>query len=224
MRSGLLIRNDGGGTMRWLMTAIAVGLVLFGGQFARGPSADAPPTGQANLVPATPEADASASKTADTERGDQIGDGGCLAWPHPHGKAFCASGCVLSNHPTATLEKAEFERLLASYAGAPVPETSAALEALLYYGSQTRRLLQGSGAGPLDSERTDFLKRELARDHALVSFRLVDENQRVRARFSMARVPLDIRHVYDVQSADLPPLVASGTVKRVGLHHLWTRI
>ena len=28
------------------------------------------------------------------------------ATPHPHGSNFCASGCVRSNHPTPTLERA----------------------------------------------------------------------------------------------------------------------
>ena len=38
------------------------------------------------------------------------------------------------------------------------------------------------------------------------------------------RVPLDRRHVFELTPADLQPLVASGTVKRVGLHHIWTRL
>jgi hypothetical protein len=37
-------------------------------------------------------------------------------------------------------------------------------------------------------------------------------------------VPLDRRHVFKMDTKDLPPLITSGTVKRVGLHHLWTRL
>ena len=37
-------------------------------------------------------------------------------------------------------------------------------------------------------------------------------------------VPLDRRHEFDMQVNNVQPLITSGTVKRVGLYHLWNRL
>ena len=147
-----------------------------------------------------------------------------LAVFHAHGEEVCASGCALSNHPTSELSGAHFDRLLRKFAEQPMDETSTALEALLYHGRQTRALLQRRGTGPLDDQRAQFLRRELLQTHALVSFRVVDEHGHVRTQMQRVRVPFDRRHVFEMEVNDLPPLMTSGTVKRVGLHHLWTRL
>jgi hypothetical protein len=143
---------------------------------------------------------------------------------HPHGQRFCASGCTVSNHPTRELTKSLFRQLLAEYAQQPMDETSLALESLLYYGRQARQLIESEGVGPLDSERAAALRRELSRTHARISIRAVDERDAVRASLPPTRVPLDRRHVFRMDTNDLQPLVTSGTVKRVGLHHLWNRL
>lgn len=143
---------------------------------------------------------------------------------HAHGASTCASGCGPHNHPTPLLTVPEFRRLLSEYADGPLDESNAALEALLHYNRQTTALLQQLGSKPLDSERATFLRRELSRDHVLWSFRVVDEAGLVRAEMEDMRVPLDRRHVFDMEVHRLQPLITSGTVKRVGLHHLWTRI
>ena len=143
---------------------------------------------------------------------------------HPHGESVCASGCALSNHPTAELSRTKFRRLLAQFANDPMDETSTALETLLYFGRQSQTFLEDEGAGLLDNTREQFLRRQLARTHVLLSFRVIDEHGTVRTEMKRRRIPLDRRHVFEMDVRNLPPLVASGTVKRVGLDHLWTRI
>lgn len=143
---------------------------------------------------------------------------------HPHGEEVCASGCAASRHPTPELSREHFRKLIAEFSLDPMNESSRALEELLYYGRQTQSLIRSAGVKPLNQERARFLKQELRRTHALWSFRIVDEMGVVRSEMKRTRVPLDRRHVFDMEEDDLPPLITSGTVKRVGLHHLWTRI
>ncbi|MBT4867594.1 MAG: hypothetical protein HON53_21035 [Planctomycetaceae bacterium] len=143
---------------------------------------------------------------------------------HPHGPQVCASGCAASNHATPELSRNEFQQLLARYEQGPLDETNAALEALLFYGRQSTALLrQLSPSSPM-RKHDEFLRRELKKTHAVLSFRIVDEQGIVRVEMTRTRVPLDRRHVFDMKTQGLQPLVTSGTVKRVGLHHLWTRL
>ena len=143
---------------------------------------------------------------------------------HPHGAQVCASGCAASSHPTTELTQIHFKELLEKFAVEPMTEKSESLEELLYFGRQTQRWIAKNGTGPLNSERVAFLRKELSRTHVLVSFRIVDENGVVRTSMPPTRVPLDRRHVFKMEVKDLPPLITSGTVKRTGLHHLWTRL
>lgn len=143
---------------------------------------------------------------------------------HAHGEKVCASGCAVSRHPTAKLTKAKYLWLLRRFAEQPLDETSPALESLMYYGRQSLLWMEKLGTGPLDEPRVALLKRELPRDHVLISFRIVDEHGVRRVFMPPTRVPLDLRHEFRMETKDLPPLITSGTVKRVGLHHLWTRL
>jgi hypothetical protein len=143
---------------------------------------------------------------------------------HPHGKKFCSSGCAVSNHPSLTLTEPLFQSLLTEYAYDPMDERSFALESLVYYGRQTRRLIERDGTGPPDLDRAAVLRRELARTHVRLAIRVLDERGAVRAELPPTRVPLDRRHVYEMDVYDVQPLVTSGTVKRVGLKHLWIRL
>lgn len=143
---------------------------------------------------------------------------------HAHGEEVCASGCAASSHPTKELTKTHFARLLKQFSTEPMTENSESLEKLLFYGRQTQRWINRHGTAPLDSVRTAFLRNELKRTHVLISFRIVDEHGVVRTQLPPTRVPLDRRHVFKMDVKNLQPLVTSGTVKRVGLHHLWTRL
>jgi hypothetical protein len=143
---------------------------------------------------------------------------------HPHGEQVCASGCAASRHPTEELTESRFRRLIAQYAHQPISENSMALETLLYFGRQTREMLAAADQLHLDPERAAVLARELSVTHARISIRVVDREGEVRTWLSPTRVPFDRRHVFEMETSDVQPLVTSGTVKRVGLYHLWTRL
>ncbi len=143
---------------------------------------------------------------------------------HPHGEQVCASGCAASRHPTDTLTQDRFHALLLEYADEPLGEAGPGQDALLYYGRQAARLLASDGAGRLDPIRTAVLKHELGRDHAEIEVRVVDALERVRASLPPTDVPLDRRHEFELDTYELQPMIASGTVKRVGRDFLWTRL
>lgn len=143
---------------------------------------------------------------------------------HAHGERLCASGCAVSRHPTARLTTARFRQLLREFASGPLDATNHALEELLYFGRQTRQLIQQHGLEDLDWQRSGLLISELRITHALVSIRVVDEQGNLRSWLDSTRVPFDRRHVFDMQTNQLPTLITSGTVKRVGQKHLWTRL
>lgn len=143
---------------------------------------------------------------------------------HAHGEEVCASGCAASNHPTEELTEAHFRKLLVELEYEPMNRTNNALEALLFFGPQTKAMLLEHGYGELDSERAKFLWEELAVTHARISIRVVDQHGEIRTWIQPTRVPFDRRHVFKMETENLQPLVTSGTVKRVGLDHLWTRL
>ena len=142
----------------------------------------------------------------------------------PHGELLCASGCAASRHPTEELKLPYFEQLLREFANQPLNENSPALEELLFYGPQTKSHIVSTGFGPLDKKRADLLWEQLKFSHARVSIRVVDEQGEVRTWLEKSRVPFDRRHVFEMETQNLQPLVTSGTVKRVGLNHLWVRL
>jgi hypothetical protein len=144
---------------------------------------------------------------------------------HPHGKRACASGCAADQHPTPPLLKQEFNRLVGLYAQEPMSDQSEGLEYLLYYGRQSLLYLDRLGSQPLDGERARYLRKELERLHVCVELRVVDEHGVVRVWNRPARVPLDVRHGFEFETKDYQRIEEStGTVKRVGLYHLWQRI
>ena len=145
--------------------------------------------------------------------------------PVPEQPPACAAGCAADPAPIPLLGLKTFNDLLDAFADDPMTGESDALETLLFHGERALELLRRGGAGPLDDERAAFLQRELTRTHALVEVRLVDEAGRERARFQPHRVLLGERvHTGFDETFDLQPLDYSGTVRRVGLHHLWTRL
>ena len=142
----------------------------------------------------------------------------------PHGEQLCASGCAISRHPTSRLTKSRFKQLMSEFADGPMESSNQSLEELVFYGPQTRMLIESEGAGELDFERANFLWDQLTFTHARVSIRVKDDEGVVRTWIEPTRVPFDRRHVFEMQTNDVQPLVTSGTVKRVGLNHLWTRL
>ena len=142
----------------------------------------------------------------------------------PHGEEVCASGCAASRHPTEHLSEETFKQLLTAYTYEPIDQTNNALEELLYYGPQTRKWIETVGVGDLDSKRAEFLWEELKLTHANVTIRVTDQSGVIRSWIEPARVPLDRRHVFSMETKQVQSLVTSGTVKRVGLNHAWVRL
>jgi hypothetical protein len=153
----------------------------------------------------------------------------------PHGEKICASGCALSRHPTETLARKEFVRLISEFRKGPLSSDNQALESLLYFGPQTVAFLKAgfhrSSTSAADETAVatpdlpiEFLQRQLRLTHAKISIRVVDTKNKTRTWLEPTLVPLDRRHVFEMKTNELRPLVTSGTVKRVGLNHLWTRL
>jgi hypothetical protein len=156
---------------------------------------------------------------------DQDYQGDVIPRLEPHGEQLCASGCALSRHPTPELSSEKFSTLLKAYSHEPMSEESPALEELLYFGPQTKQKLGALEAVPLDGARLAFLRRELERDHVVAEFRIIDEDGKVRVGLPPTEVSLDKRYVFEpLNTHDFQPPEASGTIKRVGLNHLWQRI
>ena len=147
-----------------------------------------------------------------------------LAIFEPHGDQVCASGCALSRHPTGKLFAGRFQDLLQQYSQQPAELVSPALEELLYFGPQTLALLDKQGPNTLDTKHADHLRRELNRTHARISIRVVEKDGTRRCWLPPTRVPFDRRHVFEMKTKSLQPLVTSGTIKRVGMHHIWARL
>ena len=158
---------------------------------------------------------------------------------HGHGDQVCASGCSASRHPTDRLSKREYQRLInqvtteamsaqsnksAASAESHPADSSLALDTLLFYGRQTSKMIQRYGTFELPVTVAESLKRELKYTHALLSIRVVDEAGETRSWLAPTKVPFDRRHVFSMEAKRLQPLVTSGTVKRVGRDHLWTRL
>ncbi|MEC7500162.1 MAG: hypothetical protein VX970_00425 [Planctomycetota bacterium] len=146
------------------------------------------------------------------------------AMPHPHGEIICASGCAVSRHPSGRLTPTAFNALLDTYQQSRPTEENAALEEILFYSRQSRKYWQRHRDACPDPLWKRVLDDELKKTHVLVSLRVLDESGAIRSKLTNVRVPLDRRHVFAMQNEGLQPLVTSGTVKRVGLDHLWTRL
>ena len=144
--------------------------------------------------------------------------------PVPSDPRGCAAGCAAIPIPSPDLTHEEFEDLLVRLATEPLTEMSPALETLLFHGAKAARHLATYGAAVLDDARARFLEEELARQEIWVAMRVVDEKGTVRARMAPTRIPLgERRHLHVDEATDLQPPEFSGTVRRVGLNHIWTR-
>lgn len=142
----------------------------------------------------------------------------------PHGEKICASGCAASRHPTEQLTVEKFRQLLKELAYEPMDQTNNALESLMYFGPQTRQMIEIHGVGDLEADRAKFVWEQLKFDRARISIRVVDNEGETRTWIDPTEVPFDRRHVFDMQTKDVQALVTSGTVKRVGLNHIWVRL
>ena len=136
----------------------------------------------------------------------------------------CAAGCAALPLPESGLSPLEFDALLEKAASQPLDGENLAFETLLFHGNESLRWLDRRGHGPLGADGEALLRAELSRTHVWVGMRVIDESGVVRASLPAARVPLgERRHIRMKSSERLELPEVSGTVRRVGLHHLWTR-
>ena len=149
-------------------------------------------------------------------------DSGAVA--HAHGDTICASGCAVSRHPTTRLTADAFRKLVAKYQQSAPTGKNRALEEILFFGRQSRQHWHTLRLQPIAPLWQLVLDEELEKTHALVSLRVIDESGDIRSKISHVRVPLDRRHIFKMQTKTHQSLITSGTVKRVGLDHLWTRL
>lgn len=145
------------------------------------------------------------------------------ATSHPHGEQLCASGCALSRHPTPLLTKKKFVELCKQYRAEEPKLESRSLDSLIFYGSQTARHLNTNPAA-LPKEHTAFLSHQLAASQLIVEIRVIEEGGRVRVSLPPTKVPQHIRQEFAMDVADLNTTITSGTLKRVGLNHVWQRL
>lgn len=148
--------------------------------------------------------------------------------PEPPGgpgkKENCDTGCTLKKHQVPPFTIKQFHAALAAYAKAGVDEPTPALERLLFYGRRTVELIEDQGTGPLPKQHVKFLRRELARNRAVVSIRMVDAAGHVRVNLAPVTVPIGIKQHLKPPALDgSQPLEINGTVMRTGLYHLWSR-
>ncbi len=140
------------------------------------------------------------------------------------GNSGACHSCSLTQHDLPTISDATLLEHLDEYAGLPLGSESSAIDQLLFHGDRTRTLLRSNPAR-LPARQRAFLERELNRTHARVFLRVVDAAGNVVTHVDGARVPLDEKqHLMGSNLVALKPHEFNGTVKRVGLHHLWTRM
>lgn len=131
-------------------------------------------------------------------------------------------GTVDSRDPDYTSEV--FEGLLAAWQNDPIGESTEALDTLLFHTWESAEYVELLGTDSLDAEHATFLKQELAKSVVDVEMRLVDEHGALRGHMTSEGVPLkEKQHLVFADTGSLKRFEASGKVKRVGLHHLWSR-
>jgi len=137
----------------------------------------------------------------------------------------CGPGCASANDAPGQLTASEIDELLARYSLEPMAQGSEALETLLFAHHQVEPLIRARETLPLDPKREAFLRAELAKSSAWLDMRIVDALGVERVRLGAMRVELGVKqHVAPSRLVRLQALEVSGTVRRVGVDHLWTRL
>ncbi|MEM7474191.1 MAG: hypothetical protein AAF483_04305 [Planctomycetota bacterium] len=144
------------------------------------------------------------------------------ATSHPHGTQVCASGCAVSRHPTPEFKEAHFHQLWEEYLRQSPSLDSQVLDELIFYGPQTKKFLK-TIPGEKSSHRA-FLQQELAKDQLVLEIRVVDEFGVSRLALPPTTVPQHVRQEFVMNTQGIQPALTSGTLKRVGLRHIWQRL
>ena len=138
-------------------------------------------------------------------------------------KEECTTSCSLAKHPVPPFDELDYELAIQHYADELPGVESESFEQLLFYGPRTVHFMKELGTEGLSQAHLDALERELARDHALVSLRLVDESNGVVASYGPERVPIGIKQHLAPSNDELQAMEFNGTVMRTGVNYLWAR-
>ena len=137
----------------------------------------------------------------------------------------CTTSCGVGSGAPPSQEHARLQGWLDDYARQPAEASSLALESLLFFGAQVTSALPELDLSALDAEHVAVLETELARRTVWFEMRLVDERGRLRFELPPTAAPLDVKqHVHPEAALELQPPEISGTIRRVGQHHLWARL
>lgn len=139
----------------------------------------------------------------------------------------CVGSCAFVHDAPPELDAARYQALVKAFASEPMAAGSEALEEILFHHVAARALVARLGTDPLDPERAAFLRRELGQERAWIDMRVVDADGVERIRLRPNHVLMDHKQHLFPAAADLvrmQELEVSGTVRRVGLDHLWTRL
>lgn len=181
---------------------LALCLALFLGALWGPPSA--PPVLASPLAPVTSSSDLATVSSAD--------------------EPTCVGSCSAVSDGPSQGDPAKIRDWLHAYASQPMSSESPALEALLFHREATKRELLSLEGMALDDARAEFLGRELLRDTAYLEVRVRDADGRVRVHLPEQRVVLDEKQHLETENDLAQHVEYSGTVKRVGLDHLWVRL
>jgi len=136
----------------------------------------------------------------------------------------CTTGCSLAKHSVPEFTLGDFYEALKDYAAGSPSDQGDGLDKLLFYGKKTLEFIETEGTDPLSAEHVAFLKRELRRENAVVTIRMVDEHGTTRVQYGPEKVPLGAKqHLAPSEVGNLFAMEFNGTVMRTGLYHLWSR-
>lgn len=138
-------------------------------------------------------------------------------------KEECTTSCSLAKHPIPELTEHGFEVAVRAYGKELVDAPSESLETLLFYGSRTLSLMEEVGTADLSEAHLKFLRKELSRDQAWVSLRMVDEKEKVLVSYGPTLVPLGAKQHLSAIGKNLKAMEFNGTVMRTGVNYLWSR-
>ncbi len=136
----------------------------------------------------------------------------------------CTTGCSLGKHAIPDFTINDFYKAMEGYAAAAASAEGEDLDTLLFHRKRTLDFLETEGTEPLSPEHVQFLRRELGRENAIVTIRMVDEHGRTRVTYGPEEVPLgEKQHLAPAEVGNLFAMEFNGTVMRTGLYHLWSR-
>lgn len=143
--------------------------------------------------------------------------------PVGHQKGLCQAGCLYVPGPGIS-DDAVLDNMKA-LRNVPVGEEAEALDNLLFYDEDTRRVIAKGDPLPLTADWQAFLVKQLLKRNVIFQLRVVDDEGKVRATVEPTLMALGVkRHMDTTNNVKVQPIDANGTMVRVGLNHIWYRM